>query len=67
MANFKLAARIRKLLESPPTRNQAEVKCKQNTKIFIVQVYCRCLKNFSFYVCVCLLEIMQPSICSGCR
>lgn len=31
MANFKLAARIRKLLESPPTRNQAEVvvKCCQ--------------------------------------
>lgn len=39
MANFKLAARIRKLLESPPFRNHAEVKCKQ--KSFIVQVYCR--------------------------
>jgi hypothetical protein len=54
MANFKLAARIRKLLESPPTRNQAEVKCKQNTKIFIVQVYCRCPKNFFLFMCVCV-------------
>lgn len=42
MANFKLAARIRKLLESPPSRSHAEVKCKQNKKTsFIVQVYCR--------------------------
>ena len=59
MANFKLAARIRKLLESPPTRNQAEVKCKQKKekkKIFIVQVYCRCPENFSFPFYVCRLR-----------
>lgn len=30
MANFQLAARIRKLLESPPTRNQAEVNVNKS-------------------------------------
>lgn len=50
MANFKLAARIRKLLESPPSRSHAEVKCKQNKKqVSLSKFIVELLKEF--YAC----------------